>query len=128
MLAGEGGVDEVIEAHGWKVAGEDELVAAVDAAIAGMADTAQKVRDGNLGAVGPLVGAVMKSTGGAADAKRARELLLERLSPANPARFDGDTPMRTACRRQIAGRTGAAGPAAVQPMGAGRRRFCCSSS
>jgi aspartyl-tRNA(Asn)/glutamyl-tRNA(Gln) amidotransferase subunit B len=80
VLAGEGDVDAVIEAHGWKVAGEEELVAAVDAAIAGMADTAQKVRDGNQGAVGPLVGAVMKSTGGAADAKRARELILERLS------------------------------------------------
>ena len=85
VLAGEGGVDEVIEAHGWQVAGEDELVAAVDAAIAEMADTAAKVRDGNLGAVGPLVGAVMKATGGAADAKRARELLLERLGPQTPA-------------------------------------------
>ena len=64
VLAGEGGVEEVIAAHGWKVAGEDELVAAVDATIAEMADTAQKVRDGSLGAVGPLVGAVMKATGG----------------------------------------------------------------
>jgi aspartyl-tRNA(Asn)/glutamyl-tRNA(Gln) amidotransferase subunit B len=80
VLAGEGDVDAVIEAHGWKVAGEDELAAAVDAAISGMADAAQKVRDGNLGAVGPLVGAVMKATGGSADAKRARELILERLS------------------------------------------------
>jgi aspartyl-tRNA(Asn)/glutamyl-tRNA(Gln) amidotransferase subunit B len=80
VLDGEGGVDAVIEAHGWKVAGEDELVAAVDGAIAEMADTAQKVRDGNQGAVGPLVGAVMKATGGAADAKRARELILERLT------------------------------------------------
>jgi aspartyl-tRNA(Asn)/glutamyl-tRNA(Gln) amidotransferase subunit B len=79
VLAGEGDVDAVIEAHGWKVAGEDELVGAVDAAIADMADTAQKVKDGNLGAVGPLVGAVMKATGGSADAKRARELLLEKL-------------------------------------------------
>jgi aspartyl-tRNA(Asn)/glutamyl-tRNA(Gln) amidotransferase subunit B len=79
VLAGEGDVDAVIAAHGWQVAGEDELVAAVDAAIAGEADAAAKVRDGNLGAVGPLVGAVMKATGGAADAKRARELLLERL-------------------------------------------------
>jgi aspartyl-tRNA(Asn)/glutamyl-tRNA(Gln) amidotransferase subunit B len=80
VLAGEGGVEEVIAAHGWKVAGEVELAAAVDAAIAELADPAQKVRDGNLGAVGPLVGAVMKATGGSADAKRARELLLERLA------------------------------------------------
>ncbi|MBV9485956.1 MAG: Asp-tRNA(Asn)/Glu-tRNA(Gln) amidotransferase subunit GatB [Frankiaceae bacterium] len=79
VLAGEGGVDEVIDAHGWKVAGEDELIAAIDAVIADNADTADKVRGGNLGAVGPLVGAVMKATGGAADAKRARELILEKL-------------------------------------------------
>jgi aspartyl-tRNA(Asn)/glutamyl-tRNA(Gln) amidotransferase subunit B len=76
---GEGEPDAVIEARGWKVAGEDELVAAVDAAIVTQADAADKVRNGNLGAVGPLVGAVMKSTGGSADAKRARELILERL-------------------------------------------------
>jgi aspartyl-tRNA(Asn)/glutamyl-tRNA(Gln) amidotransferase subunit B len=79
VLAGEGDVDSVIAAHGWKVAGEDELVAAIDAAIDAAPGTAQKVRDGNLGAIGPLVGAVMKATGGTADAKRARELLLERL-------------------------------------------------
>ena len=79
VVAGEGEPDAVIEAHGWKVAGEDELVAAVEAAIAGNADVADKVRGGNQGALGPLVGAVMKATGGSADAKRARELLLERL-------------------------------------------------
>jgi aspartyl-tRNA(Asn)/glutamyl-tRNA(Gln) amidotransferase subunit B len=80
VLAGEGDPDDVIETHGWKVAGDDELIAAVDAAIAGNADVVEKVRSGNLGALGPLVGAVMKATGGSADAKRARELFLERLS------------------------------------------------
>jgi aspartyl-tRNA(Asn)/glutamyl-tRNA(Gln) amidotransferase subunit B len=80
VLAGEGDVDAVIDAHGWKVAGEDELAGAIDAALAGNADAAQKVRDGNLGAIGPLVGAVMKATGGSADAKRARALILERLT------------------------------------------------
>ena len=80
VLAGEGDIDGVIEAHGWQVAGEDELVAAVDAAIAGQPDVAEKVRSGNPGALGPLVGAVMKATGGSADARRARELLSERLS------------------------------------------------
>jgi aspartyl-tRNA(Asn)/glutamyl-tRNA(Gln) amidotransferase subunit B len=81
VLAGEGDVDAVIDAHGWKVTGEDELVAAVDAAIAGQPDVAEKVRAGNAGALGPLLGAVMKATGGSADARRARELLSERLSP-----------------------------------------------
>jgi aspartyl-tRNA(Asn)/glutamyl-tRNA(Gln) amidotransferase subunit B len=79
VLDGEGSPDAVIEAHGWKVTGEDDLAAAVDAAIAGQPEVAAKVREGNQGALGPLVGAVMKATGGSADAKRARELLLERL-------------------------------------------------
>ena len=82
MLAGEGDVEAVIDAHGWRVTGEDELVAAVDAAIADSPDIAAKIREGNQGAVGPLVGAVMKATGGSADAKRARELILERLALA----------------------------------------------
>ena len=80
VVAGEGDPDTVIETHGWKVAGEDELIAAVEGAIAGNTNAADKVRGGNQGALGPLVGAVMKATGGSADAKRARELLLERLS------------------------------------------------
>jgi len=80
VAAGEGDVDEVIDAHGWKVAGDDELTTAVESAIAAQPEAAAKVREGNLGAVGPLVGAVMKATGGSADARRARELLLERLS------------------------------------------------
>jgi aspartyl-tRNA(Asn)/glutamyl-tRNA(Gln) amidotransferase subunit B len=80
VISGEGDVDAVIDTHGWRVAGEDELVAAVDAAIEASPDIAAKIRDGNQGAVGPLVGAIMKATGGSADAKRARELILERLS------------------------------------------------
>jgi aspartyl-tRNA(Asn)/glutamyl-tRNA(Gln) amidotransferase subunit B len=73
-------VGAVIEAHGWQVAGEDELLAAVDAALAEQPEIAGKIREGNLGAVGPIVGAVMKATGGSADAKRARELIIERAS------------------------------------------------
>jgi aspartyl-tRNA(Asn)/glutamyl-tRNA(Gln) amidotransferase subunit B len=79
VIAGEGEVDAVIDAHGWRVAGEDELIAAVDQAIADSPDIVAKIRDGNQGAVGPLVGAIMKATGGSADAKRARELILERI-------------------------------------------------
>jgi aspartyl-tRNA(Asn)/glutamyl-tRNA(Gln) amidotransferase subunit B len=80
VLAGEGDPDAVIAAHGWRVAGDDELAAAVDVAIAAAPDLADKVRGGNQGAIGPIVGAVMKATGGSADARRARELILERLS------------------------------------------------
>ena len=80
VLAGEGEPDAVIEAHGWRVAGEDTLLAAIDDVLAAQPDTADKIRGGNMGAVGALIGAVMKATGGQADAKRARELILERLS------------------------------------------------
>ncbi|MDQ1724635.1 MAG: aspartyl-tRNA(Asn)/glutamyl-tRNA(Gln) amidotransferase subunit [Frankiaceae bacterium] len=80
VLAGEGTPEQVIEARGLKVAGEDELIAAIDGVLASQPDTADKIRGGNLGAVGALIGAVMKATGGQADAKRARELILERIN------------------------------------------------
>jgi aspartyl-tRNA(Asn)/glutamyl-tRNA(Gln) amidotransferase subunit B len=44
-----------------------------------MPEVAEKIRAGNLAAVGALIGAVMKATRGQADAARVRELLLERL-------------------------------------------------
>ena len=43
-------------------------------------EVAAKVRDGKVAAVGPLVGAVMKVTGGQADAARVRQLILARLT------------------------------------------------
>jgi aspartyl-tRNA(Asn)/glutamyl-tRNA(Gln) amidotransferase subunit B len=79
VLAGEGEPEAIIAAHGWQVAGEDTLVAAIDDVLAAQPDTVAKIRGGNMGAVGALIGAVMKATGGQADAKRARELILERL-------------------------------------------------
>ena len=83
VIAGEGEPDAVIEAHGWQVADESAVVEAVDAAIAADPDVAAKIRGGNVKAVGPLVGAVMKATGGQADAARARSLILERLGVAD---------------------------------------------
>jgi aspartyl-tRNA(Asn)/glutamyl-tRNA(Gln) amidotransferase subunit B len=56
------------------------LGAAVDEAIAANPDIAEKVRAGRVAAAGALVGAVMKATRGQADAARARELILEKLS------------------------------------------------
>jgi aspartyl-tRNA(Asn)/glutamyl-tRNA(Gln) amidotransferase subunit B len=61
------------------VSDEGALTAAADEAIAANPDVADKVRDGKVAAVGPLVGAVMRATGGKADAARVRELILERL-------------------------------------------------
>ncbi len=81
VLAGEGSPDEVVEARGLAVVSDDSaLGAAVDDAIAAMPDVAEKIRGGNQGAVGALIGSVMKATRGQADAARARQLILERLS------------------------------------------------
>jgi aspartyl-tRNA(Asn)/glutamyl-tRNA(Gln) amidotransferase subunit B len=81
VLAGEGDPDQVVAARGLAVVSDEgALAAAVDAAIAGRPDVAAKVRDGKVAAAGPLVGAVMKATGGQADAARVRQLILDRLS------------------------------------------------
>ncbi|MFC4030705.1 Asp-tRNA(Asn)/Glu-tRNA(Gln) amidotransferase subunit GatB [Streptomyces polygonati] len=80
VLAGEGGPDDVVEKRGLKVVSDDSaLGAAVDQAIAANAAVADKIRGGNLAAAGALIGAVMKLTRGQADAKRVRELVLEKL-------------------------------------------------
>jgi aspartyl-tRNA(Asn)/glutamyl-tRNA(Gln) amidotransferase subunit B len=80
VLAGEGDPAQVVEARGLAVLGEsDELVAAVDAAIAGAPDVAEKVRGGKVQAIGALVGAVMKTTRGKADAATVKRMLEERL-------------------------------------------------
>jgi aspartyl-tRNA(Asn)/glutamyl-tRNA(Gln) amidotransferase subunit B len=80
ILAGEGDADEVVAARGLVLVSDDgALTAAVDEAIAGNPDIAEKVRSGKVAAVGALVGSVMKATRGQADAGRVRELLLEKL-------------------------------------------------
>jgi len=81
VLAGEGDPETVVAARGLEVVSDTgALGAAVDEAIAGNPDVAQKIRDGKVAAAGALVGAVMKSTRGQADAKTVRELILERLT------------------------------------------------
>ena len=80
VIAGEGSASVVIEKRGLKVVSDDSaLMAAIDAAIAAQPDTADRVRGGNIPAAGALIGAVMKATGGAADAAKVRELLLKHL-------------------------------------------------
>jgi aspartyl-tRNA(Asn)/glutamyl-tRNA(Gln) amidotransferase subunit B len=80
VLAGEGDPDQVVDKRGLKVVSDDgALGAAVDQAIADNAAVAEKIRGGNLAAAGALIGAVMKLTRGQADAKRVRELVLEKL-------------------------------------------------
>ena len=80
VLSGEGGPDQVVAARGLGVV-EDAgaLAAACAEAIAGAPDIAQKVRDGKVAAVGPLVGSVMRAMSGSADPAKVRAALLEQL-------------------------------------------------
>jgi aspartyl-tRNA(Asn)/glutamyl-tRNA(Gln) amidotransferase subunit B len=83
VLAGEGDPAQVVASRGLAVLGEsDELVAAVDAAIAGAPDVVAKVQGGKVQALGALVGAVMKTTRGKADAATVKRMLEERLIPS----------------------------------------------
>ena len=79
VLAGEGDPDHVVATRGLAVVSDDTaLIAAVDEALAAQPDVAEKIRGGKIAAAGAIVGAVMKATRGQADAKRVRELVLER--------------------------------------------------
>jgi aspartyl-tRNA(Asn)/glutamyl-tRNA(Gln) amidotransferase subunit B len=80
VLAGEGDPEAVVQARGLEVVSDDgPLLAAIDDALAAQPDIAEKIRGGNLGPVGAIIGAVMKATRGQADAGRVRELVLERV-------------------------------------------------
>jgi aspartyl-tRNA(Asn)/glutamyl-tRNA(Gln) amidotransferase subunit B len=81
VLAGEGSPDEIVAARGLAVVSDEgALLTAIDEAIAANPDVAEKIRSGKTAAAGVLVGAVMKATRGQADAARARELILHRLT------------------------------------------------
>lgn len=81
VLAGEGSPREVVEARGLAVVSDDgALIAAIDEALAAQPDVLAKIKDGKVQAAGAVIGAVMKSMGGQADAKRVRELILERAA------------------------------------------------
>ncbi|MCL3778705.1 MULTISPECIES: Asp-tRNA(Asn)/Glu-tRNA(Gln) amidotransferase subunit GatB [unclassified Actinomyces] len=80
VLDGEGDPQQVVEARGLEVVSDDSaLLAAVDEALAANPDVADKIRGGKVQAAGAIVGAVMRATRGQADAKRVRELVMERV-------------------------------------------------
>lgn len=80
VINGEGKPAQVIESRGLKVVSDESaLMAAIERAIAGQPETAERVRNGHIPAAGALIGAVMKDTKGQADAARVRELLLGHL-------------------------------------------------
>jgi len=79
VIAGEDSPAAVVAARGREVVSDDgALIAAVDAALAQQPVVLEKIRDGKVQAAGAVIGAVMKSMGGKADAARVRELVLER--------------------------------------------------
>ena len=59
--------------------GGDELAAIVAAALAANADAAERVREGNAKAIGPIVGHVMRETKGRADGTEVARLIHEQL-------------------------------------------------
>ena len=78
VLAGEGEPEQVMAGRGLAMVRDESLIrAAVDEALAGNPDIAEKIRGGKIQAAGAVVGAVMKATKGQADAARVRELVLK---------------------------------------------------
>ena len=62
-----------------QISDSGELEAAVERALQANPDAAERVRDGNPKAIGPIVGAVMKETKGRADGGEVTKLIHERL-------------------------------------------------
>lgn len=80
VLAGEGSPEEVVVARGLEIVSDDgPLLEAIDTVLAAQPDIVEKIRSGNLGPIGAVIGAVMKATRGQADAGRVRELVVERI-------------------------------------------------
>jgi aspartyl-tRNA(Asn)/glutamyl-tRNA(Gln) amidotransferase subunit B len=80
VLVAEGGDPAaVVESKGLGRAGEDELGAIVDRAIADNGDAVDKYRAGKKAAIGALVGAVMRETKGRADGGEVQRLIRDRL-------------------------------------------------
>jgi aspartyl-tRNA(Asn)/glutamyl-tRNA(Gln) amidotransferase subunit B len=80
VLVAEGGDPAtVVESKGLGRAGEDELGAIVDRAIADNADAVEKIKAGKEAAIGAIVGAVMRETKGRADGGEVQRLIRARL-------------------------------------------------
>jgi aspartyl-tRNA(Asn)/glutamyl-tRNA(Gln) amidotransferase subunit B len=80
VLVAEGGDPAaVVESKGLGRAGEDELGAIVDQAIADNGDAVEKYKAGKKAAIGAIVGAVMRETKGRADGGEVQRLIRDRL-------------------------------------------------
>ena len=80
-LAADGGDPAaIVSAEGLAaIGGDDELAEIVATALAANPDAAERVRQGNAKAIGPIVGAVMRETNGRADGGEVTRLVNEQL-------------------------------------------------
>jgi aspartyl-tRNA(Asn)/glutamyl-tRNA(Gln) amidotransferase subunit B len=80
LVAQGGDPAEIVEAKGLgQISDSGELEAAVERAIEANAAAADKLREGNAKAIGPIVGAVMKETKGRADGGEVTKLIRAKL-------------------------------------------------
>jgi aspartyl-tRNA(Asn)/glutamyl-tRNA(Gln) amidotransferase subunit B len=80
LVADGGDPLQIVEAEGLAaIGGAEDLGAIVAAALAANADAADRVREGNPKAVGPIVGYVMRETKGRADGGEVTKLINEQL-------------------------------------------------
>lgn len=80
VLAGEGTPTQVLTDRGLEIVSDDSaLLAIIDETLAAQPDILDKIRSGNMGPMGAIIGAVMKATKGQADAGKVRELVMERV-------------------------------------------------
>ena len=80
LTLAEGTPREIMAKRGLALVSDDALlITAIDEALAANPGIADKIREGKIQAAGAIVGAVMKSTRGQADAARVQELILERF-------------------------------------------------
>jgi aspartyl-tRNA(Asn)/glutamyl-tRNA(Gln) amidotransferase subunit B len=80
-LVAEGGdPEQIVEAEGLAaIGGGDELAPIVDAALAANTDAADKIRAGNMKAIGAIIGHVMRETKGRADGAEVTRIVREKL-------------------------------------------------
>jgi aspartyl-tRNA(Asn)/glutamyl-tRNA(Gln) amidotransferase subunit B len=81
LVAGGGDPAAIVAAEGLGAlgGGADELEPIVDAALAANADAAEKIRAGNMRAIGAIIGHVMRETKGRADGGEVTRIVRERL-------------------------------------------------
>jgi aspartyl-tRNA(Asn)/glutamyl-tRNA(Gln) amidotransferase subunit B len=80
LVADGGDPQAIVESEGLgAIGGGDELSAAVAEAIAANPDVAEKIKAGNMKAIGPIIGHVMKATKGRADGGEVTRLVREQL-------------------------------------------------